>query len=90
MAADSGFDRAFVQAQITHHQAAINGLKKMRAAAKDDDVQKDIDKTLPVLETHLSRANEVAAQLTKPDLKSDAPSTAKPPVATPPAAKPPV
>ena len=69
MAADSGFDRAFVQEQITHHQAAIDGLKKMRAAAKDDDVQKDIDKTLPVLESHLSRATQVAATLTKPDAK---------------------
>jgi len=58
-------------------------------------VQKDIDKTLPVLETHLSRANQVAATLTKPDVKSDStaaakPPVAKPPVATPPAAKPPV
>jgi putative membrane protein len=69
MAADSGFDRAFVQAQITHHQASIDGLKKMRSAAKDDDVQKDIDKTLPVLETHLSRATQVAAQLMNPAVK---------------------
>ena len=91
MAADSGFDQAFVQAQIDHHQAAINGLKKMRSVAKDDDVQKDIDKTLPVLETHLSRANQVAAQLTKPDLKVDVnAATPKPPVAKPPVAKPPV
>jgi len=71
MAADSGFDRAFVQEQITHHKAAIDGLKKMRAAAKDDDVQKDIDKTLPVLETHLSHATQVAAQLTNPPVKSE-------------------
>ena len=95
MAADSGFDQAFVQAQIDHHQAAIKGLKTWRSVAKDDDVQKDIDKTLPVLETHLSRANQVAAQLTKPDLKADPaatakPPVAKPPVATPPAAKPPI
>ena len=32
----------------------------------------------------------IAAQLTKPDIKSDAAAPAKPPVATPPAAKPPV
>jgi uncharacterized protein (DUF305 family) len=89
MAADSGFDLVFVQEQITHHQAAIDGLKKMRAAAKDDDVQKDIDKTLPILETHLSRATQVAAQLAKPEIKA-AGAPAKPPVATPPAAKPPI
>lgn len=95
MAADSGFDRAFVQAQITHHQSAINGLKTMRNAAKDADLQKDIDATVPILESHLSRANQVSAQLTKPDTKSDSsatakPPVAKPPVATPPATKPPV
>lgn len=71
MPADSGFDRAFVQAQIDHHREAIASLKSMRAAAKDDDLQHDIDRTLPVLETHLSRATQVAAQLAIPtDRKS--------------------
>lgn len=102
MAADSGFDRAFVQDQIEHHQATINGLKTMRAAAKDDDVQHDIDATLPVLEKHLSSAQQLAAQLNKPaeapaakpaeatTKKPDSTAAAKPPVAKPPVAKPPV
>jgi putative membrane protein len=61
--ADSTFDRAFIQDQIDHHTAEIAGLKALRPAAKDDDLQKDIDGTMPVLEKHLSRAKEVAAQL---------------------------
>jgi putative membrane protein len=79
---EAGFDQAFVQAQIMYARQSIDGLKKWRAAAKDDDVQKDIDKTLPVLEKHLSAATQVSAQLGKPDLKTD--PAAKPPVAKPP------
>jgi putative membrane protein len=95
MPADSTFDRAFVQEQIAHHQAVINSLKTMRAAAKDADLQKDLDATLPVLEKHLSTAQQLASQLNKPgaapDAKPDsAAAGAKPPVAKPPVAKPPV
>jgi len=93
MAPDSGFDRAFVQAQIQHHQAAINALKALRPTVKDPDVQKDIDATLPVQETHLSRATQLASQLGNPRTVGSPDSTstaAKPPVATPPVAKPPV
>jgi putative membrane protein len=92
MAADSGFDAAFVQAQIAHHQQTIDGLKKMRAAAKDDDVQHDIDKTLPILEKHLSTATQVASQLGKPGMTkppTDSAAAVKTPVEKP-AAKPPV
>lgn len=71
MPADSGFDRAFVQAQIDHHRDAIASLKVMRSAAKDDDLQQDIDKTLPLLEQHLSRATQVAAQLAIPSIPAD-------------------
>jgi len=98
MPADSTFDRAFVQEQIAHHQATIDGLKSMRSAAKDAELQKDIDATLPILEKHLSSAQQLASQLSKP---GDAPvaqkpdsaapaAGAKPPVAKPPVAKPPV
>jgi len=90
MAADSGFDQAFVQAQISHHQATIDGLKKMRSAAKDDDVQQDIDKTLPVLENHLSKATQVAAQLSKPGKPDAKPDSAGVKTPTSPAIKPPV
>ncbi len=65
-----GFDRAFIQAQIDHHNAAIAGFVAMKPAAKDDDVQQDMDKTLPVLQNHLSRAKEVLAQLGAPPADS--------------------
>lgn len=78
MAADSGFDKAFVASQIQNHQREIAALKSLRAAAKDDDLQKDIDATLPVLDRHLARAQAVAAQLGAPG-SAAAPAGAKPP-----------
>jgi len=87
MPADSTLDRTFVQEQIEHHQAAINGLKSMRAAAKDAELQKDIDATIPVLEKHLSSAQQLASQLSKPGVQkpdSAAATGTKPPTAKPP------
>jgi putative membrane protein len=66
MGADAGFDKAFVEAQIQTHTREIATLKALRAAAKDDDLQKDIDATLPVLDRHLARAKAVSAQLAAP------------------------
>jgi putative membrane protein len=63
MPADSGFDRAFVRGQIMHHMHEIDALKMLRPAAKDDDLQQDIDRTMPVLERHLAQARQVGAQL---------------------------
>jgi len=83
---DSTFDRAFIESQIDHHTSELAGLKALRPSAKDDDVQKDIDGTLPVLEKHLSRAKEVAAQLSAPP--AAAPAT-KPPMTPPAGTKPP-
>jgi putative membrane protein len=63
MPADSGFERAFVRQQIMHHQHEIDALKTLRPAAKDDDLQHDIDRTMPVLERHLAQAKQIGAQL---------------------------
>jgi putative membrane protein len=96
MPADSTFDRAFVQEQIEHHQAAINGLKSTRASATDAELQKDIDATLPILEKHLATAQQLASQLGKPGAEpaqkpdSAAAAGTKPPAVKPPVAKPPV
>lgn len=77
MPADSGFDRAFIREQIQDHVQAINTLKMLRPAAKDDDLQQDIDRTMPVLERHLARAREIAAQL---GVKADTSHTSSPAV----------
>lgn len=77
MGAEAGFDKAFVDAQIQNHTSEIAALKTMRAAAKDDALQKDIDATIPVLDRHLARAKAVSAQLNAPPADAAA---AKPPV----------
>lgn len=66
MSGGADFDKMFIQQQIAHHEYDIAIIKTLRPAATDDDLQKDIDRTLPVLERHLSRAKEVAAQLASP------------------------
>ena len=66
MAADSGFDKAFIREQIRLHSQEIIALKMFGGAAKDDDLKDEVKRTLPVLERHLSRAREVAAQIGVP------------------------
>jgi putative membrane protein len=61
--ADASFDRAFVAAQIQLHQQEIDNLKKWRASATSPALQQDIDRTLPLLEGHLARAQAVATKL---------------------------
>jgi putative membrane protein len=63
MPADTSFDRAFVTAQIELHERMIDNLKKWRGAATNAALKEDIDHTLPLLESHLSRAQAVAAKL---------------------------
>ena len=66
MAADSGFDRAFIRQQIDDHKQDLIALKMFGGAAKDDDLKEDIKHLTPVLERHLARARAVAAQLGMP------------------------
>ena len=63
MAADSGFDTAFVREQINNHKQELTALKMFGGAAKDNDLKDDVKRALPILERHLARAKEVAAQL---------------------------
>jgi putative membrane protein len=75
MGADAGFDKAFVDAQIQTHTREIAALKTLRAAAKDDALQRDIDATIPVLDRHLARAKAVSAQLSSPGMAPMKPPT---------------
>jgi len=63
MPADSTFDRAFVTAEVQLHQQAIDNLKKWRLVATTPALQQDIDRAIPLLEGHLTRAQAVAAKL---------------------------
>jgi predicted outer membrane protein len=66
MPADSGFDRAFVREQIRLHGQEIIALKMLGGAAKDDDVKDEVKRALPMVERHLARARQVAADLGMP------------------------
>lgn len=66
MAADSGFDHAFVREQIRLHQQEVVNLKMLGGAAKDGDVKDEVKKSLPMAERNLARAREVAATLGMP------------------------
>lgn len=81
MPADSGFDKAFIREQIRLHDQEIIAMKMFGGAAEDDDLKDEVKKTIPVLERHLARAREVAAQLGMP---TDTTSVTKPDSATKP------
>jgi putative membrane protein len=66
MAADSGFDQAFIREQMRLHGQEIIALKMFGGAAKDDDLKDGVKRTMPVMERHLARAREVAAQIGVP------------------------
>ena len=57
------FDRMFLRREIRDHLNDIRMLQQLRPAAKDDEVRHEIDHAMPVLERHLARARELAAQL---------------------------
>jgi putative membrane protein len=63
MSSSPAFDRAFIRYQIRHHDHEVNGLRAMRPAARDDDLEQHIDETLPIIERHLSRARELGGRL---------------------------
>ena len=53
------FDKAFVKGMIEDHKKDIAGLKSWRLAASDKEVSALIEKTLPVLERHLTAAQSL-------------------------------
>jgi putative membrane protein len=63
MPADTSFDRAFVTEQVQLHERMIANLKTWRSTATSRALQEDIDRTLPVVEGHLTRAQSVSAKL---------------------------
>ena len=87
-APDSGFDKTFISAQVENHEREIAALKQLRSSATDEELLKDIDATVPVLERHLARAKEISAQLNTPTGAAAKPPTDATPNAAPAAANP--
>lgn len=58
------FDRAYIRAQVAHHDADAAALQQMADAARDNDLEQDIEEQLlPVIRQHLVRAREIAATM---------------------------
>lgn len=58
------FDRAYIRAQVAHHDADGAALQQMADMARDDDLEQDIEEQLlPVVRQHLTRAREISGQL---------------------------
>lgn len=56
-------DQSFVKHQIMHHAHELALLKSGRSAAHDNDFEKAIDATVPVLQRHLSQAQQIGLQI---------------------------
>ena len=65
MPAGAGFDRAFLQAVVANHQAEISAINSGKTSAGDEDLKKDLGQTVGGLQSHVTRANELAATLEK-------------------------
>jgi len=60
----AAFDRAYIRAQVAHHDAAAAALQQMADQARDDDLEEDIEEQLlPVVRQHLARSRQIANQL---------------------------
>jgi putative membrane protein len=58
------FDREFVRMTgVQDHMAAIAAFEKSRASVSDTDLRAYIDKSLPVLRTHLQQAQDLAGRM---------------------------
>lgn len=56
-------DQSFVRHQIMHHAHELALLKSARPTARDNEFEKLIDATVPVLRRHLSQAQQVGLQI---------------------------
>ncbi|HEU5175278.1 MAG TPA: DUF4142 domain-containing protein [Gemmatimonadaceae bacterium] len=58
------FDRAYMRAQVAHHDAEVAALTWMAENSRDDDIEEDFEgKLIPTIRMHLTRAREVSAQV---------------------------
>lgn len=57
------FDREFTQAGVRDHKAAIAAFEQGRTSVADADLRAYIEKTLPVLRSHLQHAQDLAGKM---------------------------
>src|SRR5690242_7134654 len=88
MPAGPEFDKAYLKAVIADHQAALAAINAGKAAAKDDDLKKDLDATSTALQSHIAHASDVSKSLDKAPTADAA--AAKPPMDAAPATKSPM
>jgi len=59
------FDKAFLQNQVTDHQNAIKEFKNISENAQDQAVKQYASNTVPVLQKHLNRAQDLKQNMTR-------------------------
>lgn len=57
------FDTAFVAHEVSDHKEDIDDTKKAQGMAQNADVKKLLDQTLPALQKHLDRAQQLQSRL---------------------------
>ncbi|MFL5580603.1 MAG: DUF4142 domain-containing protein [Gemmatimonadaceae bacterium] len=64
--AGGSFDRDFLQMQIMHHQHMLSELNLLRSTVRDPALQQHIASVIPVVQMHLSRAQQLGGQMGLP------------------------
>ena len=62
LAKGAAFDTAFVNHEVEDHHHDIDEAHRMESAAQNADVKAEVRKSLPTLEKHLQRAEQLAAR----------------------------
>ncbi len=60
------FDRTYIEQEIGIHQAVLDLAGKAHGAAQNEQLKKLIEQARPVIEKHLTRAQEIQKKLGKP------------------------
>lgn len=63
MASGEAWDRTFMMHQLMHHHHELLGLRVLKDVARDDDLEQQIDKIMPVIQRHLDQGRTVATGL---------------------------
>lgn len=57
------FDRAYMAAQVQGHQKAIDVLHQLQTSAQDPDLRAAIGKAIPIVQGHLTKAQQIQKSL---------------------------